>query len=51
MLKTMKAEKVNHNDAETDPFVIMDNGMRFYLRVIGITPLSLTSKKRRSSRA
>ncbi len=26
--------------AEVDPFVLMDNGNRFYLHVIGITPLS-----------
>ena len=26
--------------AEDPTFVIMDNGNRFYLRVIGITPLS-----------
>lgn len=36
--------------AALDPYVVMDNGNRFYLRVIGMTPLSLSSKKRRSPR-
>jgi hypothetical protein len=47
----MKGKKKNAKKVKIDPFVVMDNGTRFYLHVIGITPLSLASKKRRSSRA
>ena len=45
--RNVKTKK--EREKEVDPFVVMDNGVTFYLRVIGLTPLSLASKKRRVS--
>jgi len=36
----MEQETTAKPMVETDPYVLMDNGNRFYLRVIGIAPLS-----------